>query len=170
MPIYGRSALTEEEKQKLSQRLTYYIEEYLHNNRISSIEAANRLGIGPNKFSLLKNGGDHGRFLTSLDYLMGLAKLEDMELPDFMAFLLEKDLKKAKIANYSWNEKIYSSLEGLSIPLRKQFADEMILASEKDSELVELVARFGKLINNVDKAVLEKLVELGEHYLNKKQQ
>lgn len=163
MPIYGKSALSEEEKERLGRRLTFFLEEYIYHNKITSIEAAHRLGITPHKFSLLKNGGDQGRFITSMDYLKGLAKLDDLEMPEFMAFLEEKDLDKVKATNYSWDEKIYKALEGVSIPLRKQFAQEMESSKETNPRLAEMVCRFGRAASKVDPVSIEKMIEIIEH-------
>lgn len=140
MPIYGKPALTEEEKIRLGRRLTYYLEEYIYHHKVTAVETAKRLGVTANKFSLLKGGQEQGRFISSLDYLKGLAKLEDMELVDFMAFLEERDLDKVRTRSYTWDEQIYKSLDPIGIHPRKQFANKLEeAAQDKKSSKVELV-------------------------------
>lgn len=155
MPTYTNYALTDDEKIKYGERLTHYIEEFLYHKKVQVTEGAKLLGISTTKFSQLKCGWDQGRFLTSMDYLTKLAKLENMDIADFVSYIKGRDSDKTKFVNYTWNEKIYKALEPACIMYRKEFADSLEkAASEVEQKRIELMLR---LVTGVDDKGLEAL-------------
>ena len=158
MPAYNRAFLTEEEKEKFSRRLSHYLEDHTYKHRITHADAAKKLGISQNKFSQLKSGIEQGRFLTSLDYLKSLAKLENLEILDFIAYL-EGDDGKQPDKRYSWQDKIYRALEHIGITCRKRFADALLVASRESGERAELMCRAATAMSQMDLKALEGFVK-----------
>lgn len=160
MPIYKTTCLSEKEKTKIGQRLGQYLEEYITNNNLSVTQAAENLGISPNKFSGLKGGFHNGRLLTSLDYLKSLAKLEDWELYEFIAYLESKNLNAVKEQSYTWDEQIYKALENISLTTRKKFCDKLQeLHKKKEKERIELMCRISTSVASINIEALRLLVE-----------
>lgn len=158
MPAYNRAFLTEDEKDRFTRRLSHYLEDHLHKNKITHAQAAEKLGISPNKFSQLKSGIEQGRFLTSLDYIKSLAKLENMPITEFISFL-DGDKAESSSKLYSWQDKIYRALEHMGIGVRKKFADGLLAGSRDSNERAELMCRAAVAMGRLDKKALESLVE-----------
>jgi hypothetical protein len=161
MPAYNRSFLTADEKEKYGRRLSHYLEDYCHKNKITHNQAAEKLGIASTKFSQLKSGSEQGRFLTSLDYIKSLAGLDGMTIPEFLIYLDGKSNQDPKM-RYSWQDKIYKALEPISISHRKKFADACTMATKDSTERVELMCRLATAVAGKNLKALEALVEAME--------
>ncbi len=161
MPAYNRAFLTEDEKEKYGRRLSHYLEDYCYKNEVTHFQAAEKLGISPNKFSQLKSGGEQGRFITSLDYLKSLAGLDGMSLAEFLIYLDGKGNLDTKL-RYSWQDKIYKALEPISISYRKKFVDACSMATKDATKRVELMCRLSTAVAGKDLGGLEALVEAME--------
>ena len=158
MPAYNREFLTKDEKDKFGRRLAHYLEDHTYKNKITHAQAAEKLGISPNKFSQLKSGIEQGRFMTSLDYLKSLARLEKMPLLDFIAYL-EGDDGERQDKIYGWQDKIYRALEHIGISCRKNFAEAILEASRDSSERTELMCRAAASMARLDLKALRAFVE-----------
>ena len=161
MPAYNRSFLTEDEKEKYGRRLSHYLEDFCYKNQVTHSQAAEKLGISPNKFSQLKSGGEQGRFITSLDYLKSLASLDGMNLAEFLIYLDGKGNLDSKV-RYSWQDQIYKALEPISISHRKKFAEACSTATKDATKRVELMCRLATAVAGKDLGGLEALVEAME--------
>lgn len=158
MPAYNREFLTADEKDRYSRRLTHFLEDHIHKNKLTHAQVAEKVGLSPNRFTKLKSGIEQGRFLSSLDFIKSIAQLENMSLTEFTAFLDgEKSNASGKL--YSWQDKIYRALEHMGIGVRRKFSDSLLSGAKESNERAELMCRLASAASNMDKKALKSLVE-----------
>lgn len=149
-------ALTEDEKNEISFRLSHYVAESLYHNEMKGIDSAKLLGMNSTEFAKFKAESEINTIMASVESLIKLAKLKNIDVVDFFSRIIGREVKKTKMIKYTWIEKIYKSLEVASIMGRKNFADTL---EKSPYERLELMLRLVVAIDDKNFEELENLVK-----------
>ena len=144
-----KQVLTDFQRRRYQKRLSHYFKEIKHRNGLQSKDLADSLGYTPPKFSLLESDTKpHGRFINSLDFLAGIASLENMSLFDFISYLEGKadrflDEKPGDLNRplYTWEKKMLEAFDVISIKTRREFVDICQNVPKEGKERLELLVK-----------------------------
>lgn len=160
-----KQVLTTFQRQKYQKRLSHFFKEIKHRNGLQSKNLADSLGYTPPKFSLLESDTKpHGRFINSLDFLAGIASLENMSLFDFVSYLEGKadrfqDEKPGDLNRplYTWEKNLLEGFDVVSIKTRREFIDLCQNVSIEGKERLELLI---KVVNSLKDKDIEGISSL----------
>lgn len=164
---FKKQSLTELQKKKFQRRLHHYFKDHKYRNNLLSKELAEVLGYQPHKFSELESDWKpHSRFLNSLDFLAGLASLENMSVSEFVRYLEGKqdgsddqDATEAKRRLQPWEKVVLEAIDPLSIGVRKEFVEFCKTSITEGKEKLEVLVEILNLLKDKDTTALTNMLE-----------
>ena len=164
---FKKQSLTEPQKKKFQRRLHHYFKDHKYRTNLLSKEVAELLGYQPHKFSELESEWKpHSRFLNSLDFLAGLASLENMSVSEFVRYLEGKqdryddpDATDSKRKLQPWEKTVLEAIDPLSIGVRKDFVDFCKTSTTEGKEKLEVLVEILNVLKDKDKDALTNILE-----------
>lgn len=164
MPVYRKTFISNKDKDRFKRRLSTYLQNFVETNEIPSKMVADQLGMLDNVFSGLKNntGVAASRFISSIDYLKGLASLEQMSLQDFITFIENKTSNSG--GKYISIQHLTEAFEWVSLTQRSLFISNMLAASrEYDAKDLNNLLRLFNASFDLSSSNIKEMIEVITH-------
>ena len=161
MPSLVKPILTEHQMLKYQRRLSSFLKdhEYKHNRQMK--EVAEQFDMAPQKFSLVKSSSKpYTRFVNSLDLLARFARLENMSIGEFVAYLEGENKEEpgdAKRKLYSWEKTIIDAFEPITAMARGKFLELCKESQREGKRKLEAMIELNNLLADRDAEAIEHL-------------
>lgn len=146
------------EKQKIQLQLRQYLKSYRNDRDLSAEEAAKDLGIEIATYRNLEGKKTTNRLMSSLEYIVKIASLKDLNLMEFISYLTrnrrtESGSNLMKRSLYSWETKLLDLFDKVGISDRENFI-KLVEENQNLKQQIKLILQ----LNELKPEVREKLI------------
>lgn len=157
--------MDESKKIQIQNQLRNHLKEYRKIHGISAEKASSMLGIEIATYRILEGKKPANRVISVLEYLDEIAKLNKMNLHDFISYLLiegeNEPKKKKRTGLLKWESELLDKFKLITTPTRSQFISALKNKTKDEfKEILTCLVKITTLSDSKRKALFNLIKEI----------